>query len=79
MFFPVKLFWSAAVEQTSPTGSVSPMSVQPPFPSGVTWLVDMVAGSLLVKAKPLVWPEIKLMAPGVDGPNVVVHELSLRA
>ena len=28
---------------------------------------------------PCVWPEIRLAAPGVDGPNVVLYELSLIA
>ena len=28
---------------------------------------------------PLVWPEIRLIAPGVDGPKVVLYELSLIA
>ena len=79
MFLPVKLFWSAAVEQTSPNGSVSPMRVQPPLPSGVTWLADMSVGLLLVASKPLVWPEMRLIAPGVDGPNTVLHELSFIA
>ena len=32
-----------------------------------------------VGVKPWVWPETRLSAPGVDGPNVVLYELSLIA
>ena len=32
-----------------------------------------------VWANPCVWPEIRLSAPGVDGPKVVPYELSLMA
>src|SRR5579871_1498237 len=56
----------APAEQSSNVGSRSPMTV--PF---TTFLL------VPVTVAPLVWPEIRLSAPGVDGPNSVSKELSL--
>src|SRR5450830_1839072 len=52
---------------TSPVGCGSPMT--DPF----------VVTADDVCAKPCVWPDTRLSAPGVDGPNVVLYELSLIA
>jgi len=62
------------VEQTSPAGSASLMSVNPLAPSSVKLPVPL---ELLIT--PLVWPLIRLIAPTVDGPYVVPYELSLMA
>src|SRR2546428_506000 len=58
---------TSLVSQISPAGCGSPITV----PFAVT------AG--LVVAKPCVCPEMRLSAPGVDGPNPVPYELSLIA
>jgi hypothetical protein len=69
-------------EQSSNAGSGSLMTVPTPFwsgedttPASVTFAC--VTGSTAVP--PCVWPEIRLSAPGVDGPKVVSQELSLIA
>ncbi len=79
MFLPAMVFCSVEVEQTSLSGSVSPISDHPPFPSGVTWLVEKVDSGLLKAGMPFVWPETRFITPGVEGPKVVVQELSLIA
>jgi len=58
---------ASLVSQMSPAGWGSPTTV----PFGVT------AG--LVVANPWVWPEMRLSAPGVDGPKPVLYALSLIA
>ena len=40
---------------------------------------DVAAGVGLDRSTPLVWPEMRLMAPGVEGPKVVPKELSFMA
>src|SRR5579885_500817 len=56
----------APTEQSSNVGSRSPMTV----PFSTLLLVP-------VTTAPCVWPEIRLSAPGVDGPNSVSKKLSL--
>src|SRR5262245_6610943 len=69
-------------EQSSHAGSKSPMSVPTPAPFGdcvmfgadvIWWVTDVSATA------PCVCPEIRLTAPGVDGPNTSLCELSLIA
>src|ERR1044071_5578940 len=80
MFLPAIRFWSpAGLEHTSLSGSVSPIIVQPPWPSAMACVAENIVNGLLGMIMPLVWPEIRLIAPGVDGPNCVVHELSFIA
>ncbi len=74
MFLPDMLTDEVVLEQMSPVGSGSPITVKPPFPSGMTPLPG-----LTVLMTPLVWPETRLMAPGVDGPKVVLKEWSFMA
>src|SRR4051812_15256251 len=78
-FLPAIRFWSADTEHTSLSGSVSPIIVQPPRPSAIAWVAENRLKSRFGEIIPLVWPEIRLIAPGVDGPNWVVHELSFIA
>src|ERR1700720_4205976 len=73
MFLPDMLKYEVVEEQTSLAGSASLMSVKPPWPSGMT--VPVVPTWLMT---PLVWPEMRLMAPGVEGPKVEPKEWSLR-
>ncbi len=75
------MFWPPIVpcapvegEQTSPIGSASLIIVSEPLPPSVSSPVPFN-----VSTTPLVWPEIRFSAPGVDGPNVVLYELSLIA
>src|SRR5580698_11558274 len=49
-------------EQTSPRGSASPISVKPPCPSAIWSLEGLLVDAII----PLVWPDIRLIAPGVD-------------
>src|ERR1700733_1163369 len=62
-------------EQMSPCGSLSPNIVKPPWPSATMLLMVLVGLVPLLAAKPtapLVWPEIRLTAPSVDGPKFVL-------
>ncbi len=67
------LFGSTEVELSreshiSPVGCGSPITL------------PVAAGTAPPSAvNPCVWPEIRLSAPGVDGPNIVLNELSLIA
>ena len=73
MFLPP--IWTCALpEHTSPTGSASLTRVKPPLPSGTVSPL-----SFCCMVTPLVCPEIRLRAPGVEGPNVVPYELSFMA
>src|SRR5579859_7263829 len=63
-FLPVKKPLSVLLEQVSPLGSTSFVRVLPPWPSLTKYVVRLWA----VEMKPLFWPEMRLMAPGVDGP-----------
>src|SRR5580692_4632720 len=64
------------VEHVSPVGSESPIMVRPPLPSATAALLE---GVPLAGMSPSVCPEIRLTAPGLEGPKFVVHMLSLRA
>ena len=74
MFLPDRLIDEVVLEQISPVGSASPMSVSPPDPSATT-----AVPGLTVLMTPLVWPEMTLIAPGVDGPKMVLKEWSFMA
>lgn len=71
---PMVTWLRVEFEQTSRIGSASPITVSelspPKTSSAVPFLVAVTA---------LVWPEIRLITPGVEGPNVVPYELSLIA
>ena len=58
----------------SPVGSASLIAVSPPLPSATTALPGLTA-----LMTPLVWPETRLRAPGVEGPKVVLKEWSFIA
>ena len=56
------------LSQASPLGWGSPITV------------PLVAGTASPSTEnPWVWPETRFSAPGVEGPNVVLYELSLIA
>src|SRR5580658_5796756 len=74
MFLPAKFPRLVELEQTSPVGSASLTNVMPPFPSLIT-----EDSAPLIVCTPLVCPEIRLMAPSVEGPKLVPYELSLIA
>src|SRR5882757_11317749 len=74
MFLPDMLKFLLVEEQMSPAGSASLMSVNPPLPSATTAVPGLTA-----LITPFVCPEIRLRAPGVDGPKVVLNEWSLIA
>jgi hypothetical protein len=54
-------------EQASPMGSGSPITVRDPVPPSTSLPVP-----LRCAITPLVWPETRLIKPGVEGPNVVL-------
>src|SRR5262249_33414499 len=59
--------------QTSPDGCPSPMALPPamsPAAAGRLW------GPPVPDTAPKVLPAIRLSAPGMEGPNVVLNELS---
>src|SRR5947209_18246195 len=58
----------ALPEQSSKAGSGSPITV--PFGTSLEF-------GPVVEAAPCVWPLTRLIAPGVEGPNVVLYELPL--
>src|ERR1700678_1839173 len=60
------------LEQTSPSGSASPIRVIPPLPS-LTSYPGVGAGGLGFRpaTTPFVWPDTRLPEPGVEGPDVV--------
>ncbi len=67
------------LEQSSYAGSGSLITVPTPFASGETTAYESltvapVFGS--TACTPWVWPEIRLSAPGVDGPKTEPNELS---
>ena len=65
---PMVTWLRVAAEQTSPIGSGSPITVsEPSLPPLVSSPVP-----LRVAVTPLVWPETRLITPGVEGPNVVL-------
>ena len=66
MFLPVISTVLVVLEHGSLAGSVSPISVRPPWPSAIDDDVPTMF------CTPLVWPEITSSAPGVDGPKVSV-------
>src|SRR5229473_3002338 len=63
--------------QSSSAGRGSPMT-DPRFVLG-SIAVTFPAALPNVSVAPQVWPAMRLRAPGVDGPNVVLKELSLIA
>src|SRR5579885_609810 len=68
IFLPAIWTWlRVGAEQTSPTGSASLISVSPPLPS----LTSKLLLGFRLTAIPLVCPDMRLSAPGVDGPNTV--------
>src|ERR1700722_2035716 len=73
MFLLVIWTCDVLLEQVSPAGSVSLISVRPPCPSAIV----LVEPTTLTA--PLVVPENMLIAPGVDGPKSSVQALSLIA
>src|SRR6202042_3435274 len=93
MFLPVSWVAINVLEQVSKAGSISPISVKPPCPSGtaapaaarsgpIAAIVLGVpggrsAGERTGNVAPLVCPENISSAPGVDGPKVSLQELSL--
>src|SRR5271170_1323085 len=95
MFLEVIVAAMVVLEQVSPAGSRSPTSVKPPWPSGTAAPAAARSGPMAAivlgvpggrragertgTVKPLVWPENISSAPGVDGPNVSLQELSLIA
>ena len=88
MLRPNMVVWSmVGLEHTSCSGSASPIMVMllavwlaSPNASWVGCSSLPVAScTLVVWEKPLAWPEIRLMAPGDDGPNWVLKLLSLIA
>src|SRR6516164_4785175 len=84
MFLP-DIATASRVEQSSQYGWASPVSEKPPFPSAVMSPFGAAAVetvgllTMCVVSTPPVLPEARLIAPGVDGPNVVPKELSLIA
>src|SRR5215471_7566509 len=66
----IAAFGAVAIVQSSKSaiGRGSPMMLPFATLSGISGVVV-----------PWVWPEIKFSAPGVEGPNVVLKELSLMA
>src|SRR5690349_7480329 len=75
MFLPVKWPCEVVLEHTSPVGSISPINEKPPWPSATT--LPPIAP--VVCTQPAVEPPNMLANPGVDGPKVSVHALSLIA
>ena len=76
MFFPpISALNRVGDEHTSSSGSASLTSVSPPFPSPTTSELGPFADAIT----PFVRPEIRLIAPGVDGPKFVFYELSFNA
>src|ERR1700712_3751155 len=83
MFLAVIWTWTDGLEQTSPAGSISPMSVKLPSLFGTpasadsrSWPiaeVDVPGGTPTGSVKPLVVPANMWIAPGVDGPKVSVQ------
>src|SRR5262249_47190279 len=84
MFLPVNVT-ASRVEQSSQNGCASLVREKSPLPSGVMSAFGLAAlatdtlpalgiGSV---STPPVSPEMTLIAPGEDGPNVVLYELSL--
>src|ERR1700754_893490 len=68
-------------EQSSYAGSGSLITVPTPLSSGEVTKGSDVGSCVtdVTACVPWVWPEMRLIAPGVDGPNVVLYELSLIA
>src|SRR3954470_7673644 len=69
-------------EQSSHAGSGSLIIVPMPLASGEATAYASVVGSCVTGVSactPCVLPEIRLMAPGEDGPNTVLNELSFNA
>ena len=69
-FLPV-ICTVSRVEQSSKKGCGSPITDQ----STTSWLMSPVPPSMA----PWVWPAMRFKCPGVDGPKVVLKELSLIA
>src|ERR1700732_3017179 len=70
---PIWTWLRVGLEQTSPIGSGSPTTVnEPSLPPSTSSPVPF-----RVLETPLVWPETRLSKPGVEGPKVVLKELSL--
>ena len=67
MFCPDMVRFVVFDEQTSPFGSASLITVDDPAPPAT--IAKLAA---VVPVAPLVWPEIRFSAPGVDGPNPVL-------
>lgn len=64
---PMVTWLRVAFEQTSPSGSASPISVSDPSLPPLT----SSPAPLMTFATPLVCPDTRLMTPGVKGPNIV--------
>ena len=73
------------MEQSSQYGCASPVSENPPSPSAVRSAFGLAAEAIdglfarCAVSTPPVLPETRLIAPGEEGPNVVLNELSLIA
>ena len=75
MFFPpIRTWFRVGFEQVSPSGSGSPTTESEPAPPSTSSPVP-----LSVAMTPLLWPEMRFRAPGVEGPKVVPYRLSLMA
>src|ERR1700730_14919211 len=70
---PTFLFFESVDVDVSRVSHLSPVACGSP----ITVAAAVTAG--LVVAKPCVCPEIRLSAPGVEGPKFVEYELSLIA
>jgi len=76
MFLPlIRTCNVVAEEHTSFNGSGSPIAVCPPLRSLMTEPPEIP----FVVATAFVWPEMRLRAPGVEGPKTVPKELSFNA
>src|SRR5260370_11191658 len=71
---PMFLLWGSTDVELSRVSHLSPVGCGSPM------TVPLAAGTALPSAEnPWVCPEMRLSAPGLDGPNVVLNELSFIA
>ena len=64
---PIRTLAPVEVEHTSPMGSGSLITVNPPLPSPI----QSLEGPFSVSTMPSVCPLTRLRAPGYEGPKVV--------